>query len=1187
MDITGLTVALGGPLASACITAYGLLKNINSIDEHTAAFQSQVEIQLQFLSVWVETWVEFESEVDDPSMPRFPRPGKLRGEISEIGHTRFLLALRILAKITKIIADTRTLQTAYGIEVEPIPIPVVEGNAVASSSGSITIQTSSLSTYSPTSLRKSGSPEVVSMSLTSTPPSPAPISSAQPKNSAHALRSWLRRAGCHRLCSRERKEEGPIPRKAVTNIPAAGLRKSPKGKGPADLPSGSAGLHLETQVLDIGDNEAAVEAAKRDIVDKLTKIQCLRWVLSDKDKGMALVCELEQWNRRLREALPLERLENPGRIRAGKHNTAPYYSSPIFTGRDAALKFLERVFFSKELQRRQRRAVLHGLGGAGKTQIALKFAEEHSDKFDSIFWVDASSDYAVEESYRDIAELLKVSGCNLVRAVKHHLASPSNYSNYSNYLMIFDNADDLPALATYFPSGKHGNILVTSRDPKTMSLTEKNDQTFEVDQMSQTDACDLLRRASRLSPEEFEVPETKEIAGQIVEKLGYLPLAIDQAGAYIANTCRIGDYLRIYDTIRPQLMNNRGFRGSGYAASVYQTWELSLAAVKDKNPAAAELMMVLGYFHYEGIPEKIFESGSAAFSRASRVTKATGRAQLSPLGKLLAETRCDPTLGANDPTGPCDPPLSINDPTGPPTGGNSESATWAYGRFDQAMETLRGYSLIKRHLGRDRHPPTYTVHPLVHCWIRDRCGQEPMEQQRAQDTAIALLQETMLANEKGGYAPRHHLVIQLEAWVRPYLDNENVTIDGHTEEERIGVLEAAGLTYHDVGRLADAELLREKILQWRILNLGKRDPHTCRARADLAMTYRAAGKFQKAMLLDEETVCIFSESDMKGPDHPDTLQAKLNLAWTYSDVGNNIAKAERLEREVIAKRSDIYGPESLQVGVARGSLGMSLWRQARYKEAEEEFAFALKKKVAGYGKEHPSTLLTMGNLASALRGQKRWASAENLNREVLDIRERTLGPDKKHKDIARAMANLGVTLLEAGRVEEAYEWEMKALDMFRETVGEYHLHTIDTLENLGRVLPALGKDVEAIETLEQLVSKQKIVRGEAHPVTLEAMKLLGEFAGHEDMLNKAREIEQKETERKEKEAENNLKGVGDIEDKMVRSASEAGPEAASSSCVGGEELRICELQVEARKKRHEELVELGMLPDRWNILATL
>jgi len=311
MDEAGFafgTIALVGPLASACLSAYGLLKSIKAIDEDAADFQLLVDTEMGLLSRWVKDWVHFDPRTDDTAIPDFDRPGKLRsGAISSIGEDGCLLAVRILAKISKTLGDVRALQNIYGIELTPIPTPGGDEKGSSSPSGG----TDDL--QSP--LEKSSTPQGISISTTRTSSTSASMAPVGVKNPSHGLRSWLRRAGCHKLCSLAKSEQGPTPRKAVINNPTMGSQKSRKGKSPASPPSSSPVFDFDRQILDIGDNRASLEAAKRDILDNLTKIQCLKWVLSDKQKGMALARELQQWNENLFKVLPPKRLETPGEWR--------------------------------------------------------------------------------------------------------------------------------------------------------------------------------------------------------------------------------------------------------------------------------------------------------------------------------------------------------------------------------------------------------------------------------------------------------------------------------------------------------------------------------------------------------------------------------------------------------------------------------------------------------------------------------------------------------------------------------------------------------------------------------------------------------------------------------------------------------------------------------------------------------
>lgn len=308
MDITSFafgTVTLVGPLASACLSAYGLLKGMKAIDEDAADFQLLVDTQMGLLARWVRDWVHFDPRMDDMSILDFDRPGKLRsGAISSIGEDGCLLVVRILAKISKTLGDARALKSIYGIEFTPIP----NSNGDEKGSGSLLGGTVDLQPP----LKKSNTPQVVSISVTPTSSSQsASMTPASVKNPNHGLRSWLRRAGCHKLCSLDKGEQGASPRKAVVNKPTAGSLKSRKGKTPASPPS-SLVFDFDGQILDIGDNHASLEATRRDIYDNLTKIQCLKWVLSDKEKGMALARELEQWNENLFKILPPKRVETPG-----------------------------------------------------------------------------------------------------------------------------------------------------------------------------------------------------------------------------------------------------------------------------------------------------------------------------------------------------------------------------------------------------------------------------------------------------------------------------------------------------------------------------------------------------------------------------------------------------------------------------------------------------------------------------------------------------------------------------------------------------------------------------------------------------------------------------------------------------------------------------------------------------------
>ena len=212
--------------------------------------------------------------------------------------------------------------------------------------------------------------------------------------------------------------------------------------------------------------------------------------------------------------------------------------------------------------------------------------------------------------------------------------------------MVFDNADVLSPgeLEAYLPPGRGGNILITSCNFSMRNLTSP-ENSFEVTEMEENDAIELLLKASCLDQSSMEFQAE---ASKIVKELFCLPLAIDQAGAYIASeVTSIGDYLAKYSEHRKTLLSHPEFTGaSKYNRTVYETWELSYKHIQQRAKssnsyranAANSAMLLLElfpFFHHEEIAEEIFSY--AALSE----DKETSRSKL-PLASSLLDRRLLP-----------------------------------------------------------------------------------------------------------------------------------------------------------------------------------------------------------------------------------------------------------------------------------------------------------------------------------------------------------------------------------------------------------------------------------------------------------------------------------------------------------------------------------------------------------------
>ncbi len=329
----------------------------------------------------------------------------------------------------------------------------------------------------------------------------------------------------------------------------------------------------------------------------------------DEDRALA---DVAAGIRRVIEDVPLLAASAP-RAALPRFWNIPYPRNPFFLGRDDELTQLRSHLQADQATALSQPQAISGLGGIGKTQLALEYAYLYHQNYQVVLWAQAESADALRLSYVAIATLLMLPECKaeeqeiIVKAVKTWLQT------HREWLLILDNADDLAILHSFLPPSIGGHLLLTTKATATGRLAQR----MEIETLPPNEgALFLLRRAALLTPDAtLEQADQREcrLALQLSQELGGLPLALDQAGAYLEEVgMDLEGYWRLYQQHRADLLQRRGGLVADHPAPVATTWSLSFQQLRQRNPAATELLRILAFLSPDSIPEEILTADASA-----------------------------------------------------------------------------------------------------------------------------------------------------------------------------------------------------------------------------------------------------------------------------------------------------------------------------------------------------------------------------------------------------------------------------------------------------------------------------------------------------------------------------------------------------------------------------------------------
>jgi tetratricopeptide (TPR) repeat protein len=730
---------------------------------------------------------------------------------------------------------------------------------------------------------------------------------------------------------------------------------------------------------------------------------------------------------------------------------------------------------------------LQGLGGVGKTAIAIEYAYRHRADYDLVWWIPADEPAQVRASLAALAARLHLEAAasagieGAVSAVRDALRRGEPYERW---LLIFDNADRPEDLKGIIPDGP-GDVMITSRNHQWQSIVD----TVQVDVFSRAESTEFLSR---------RVPKglADSDAARLAEKLGDLPLALEQAGALLSETVmEAEEYMRLLDEQITKIMAEG--KPPDYPLPMTAAWGVSVAILREQLPQALELLRCCAFFGPEPIPRDVFR----------RVVHATG----TSVNDLIA----DPILLAS------------------------------------AVRELGRYALVKLDGG------SISVHRLVQALLRDALSPEQRSSYRHEAHLILAAgaphspAETQLWPQYAALvahvaAPVTDLpgclVPEVRAFVLDvvrYLYNSGdyascqsfaerfiarwTADSGATDPHVLDAQRHLGNTLRQLGEYARAYEIVQTTMTASSKLLGERDPLTLALRNAFGADLRAHGDFAAAQELDEETRALHEA--VFGAADPQTLRVMNNLALDYrlnsdyvaardlrkavyqqqsgADSGvsdneilsswnglawdlrlcGNFAEARDVGQEAVDFGRRRLGSEHLATLDATNGLSIALRRLgARYDEAFELAEQVLEQSRRLFGDRNPVTLAAAINLTNVQRTTGQLAETVAQAESTVASYAKVYGPD--HPYNYGCTGNLALLRRGLGDAEVALRLDRGALDGLDRRLTRDHHYSLTVATNEASDLAALGDIAGARALGEETLERSRRVLGETHPMTL-------------------------------------------------------------------------------------------------------